>query len=287
MPVCPTWSVCGRQPALVTAREQPTAPPSSSASSSITAKPSAEPTPRPPETTTSASASDTPARRGRDALGHLDRVVGRRRRLDSTSGVARRRPRPRAARPSASSGEPWTRASSSRLPPQRTRVTVAGSPGVTDMQFAAIGRSSTRGDVREHLVAALGPGASTALGARSAIASASAAAQPPGRSRRLVDRRPRARHRRARARTSAPAAESSSAGSSTNTRTHRHSTPELAEHADHRGRGVGAVAEHLDLLARSRRQREPDHLEARVGPLRGRASSSGLRLARSRPGTDG
>ena len=27
MPVCPTWSVCGRQPAIVTAREQPTAPP--------------------------------------------------------------------------------------------------------------------------------------------------------------------------------------------------------------------------------------------------------------------
>src|SRR5258707_11505322 len=61
VPVCPTWSVCGRHPALVTAREQPTAPPSSSASSSITANPAADPTPRPPETTTSASASDTPA----------------------------------------------------------------------------------------------------------------------------------------------------------------------------------------------------------------------------------
>ena len=38
MPVWPTWSECGRQPALVTAREQPTAAPSSSASSSITAE---------------------------------------------------------------------------------------------------------------------------------------------------------------------------------------------------------------------------------------------------------
>ena len=52
--------MCGRQPAIVTAREQPTAAPSSAASSSIGAKPSAEPAPRPPETTTLASASETP-----------------------------------------------------------------------------------------------------------------------------------------------------------------------------------------------------------------------------------
>ena len=72
VPVCPTWSECGRQPALVTAREQPTAPPSSAASSSITAKPSAEPTPRPPETTTFASSSETPPRRRADPLGRRD-----------------------------------------------------------------------------------------------------------------------------------------------------------------------------------------------------------------------
>ena len=35
-----------------------------------------------------------------------------------------------------------TRASSSSDPPQRTRMTVAGSPGVTDTQLAAIGWSS-------------------------------------------------------------------------------------------------------------------------------------------------
>ena len=60
MPVWPTWSVCGRQPAMVTAREQPTAPPSAAASASTGAKPSAEPAPRPPLTTTLASASETP-----------------------------------------------------------------------------------------------------------------------------------------------------------------------------------------------------------------------------------
>ena len=60
VPVWPTWSVCGRQPALVTTREQPTAASSSPASSSRIPKPSAEPTPRPPLTTTLASASEMP-----------------------------------------------------------------------------------------------------------------------------------------------------------------------------------------------------------------------------------
>src|SRR5205085_5267507 len=53
-------SACGRQPALVTTREQPTAPPSRPASSSMIAKPFADPTPRPPLTTTFASLSETP-----------------------------------------------------------------------------------------------------------------------------------------------------------------------------------------------------------------------------------
>src|SRR6266851_3215059 len=60
VPVWPTWSEWGRQPALVTTREQPTAPPSRPASSSMMANPSFEPTPRPPLTTTFASARETP-----------------------------------------------------------------------------------------------------------------------------------------------------------------------------------------------------------------------------------
>src|SRR5829696_4308949 len=67
VPVWPTWSVCGRQPAMVTTREQPTAAFSTPASSSSMPKPSAEPTPRPPLTTTLASSSDTPAVGGHGA----------------------------------------------------------------------------------------------------------------------------------------------------------------------------------------------------------------------------
>src|SRR5450759_5986354 len=60
VPVWPTCSVWGRQPEMVTAREQPTAAPSRPARSTIGAKPAADPTPRPPVTTTLASASETP-----------------------------------------------------------------------------------------------------------------------------------------------------------------------------------------------------------------------------------
>src|SRR3972149_6715354 len=56
VPVCPTWSVCGRQPAMVTAREQPTGPPSRPASSSMIPNPSLDPAPRPPGTPTLAAA---------------------------------------------------------------------------------------------------------------------------------------------------------------------------------------------------------------------------------------
>src|SRR4029450_10425006 len=57
-PVCPTWSVWGRHPRLVTTREHPTTPPRSSASSSSGPNPSGPPTPRPPPTTTRASGSE-------------------------------------------------------------------------------------------------------------------------------------------------------------------------------------------------------------------------------------
>src|SRR5215470_16011990 len=55
LPVWPTWNWCGYQPASVTAREAPTAAPSASASCSMTPNPSADPVPRPPETTICAS----------------------------------------------------------------------------------------------------------------------------------------------------------------------------------------------------------------------------------------
>src|ERR1044072_3241228 len=55
LPVCPTWLVCGDQPASTAAREAPTAAPRESASASTTGKFSAPPTPRPPETTIAAS----------------------------------------------------------------------------------------------------------------------------------------------------------------------------------------------------------------------------------------
>src|SRR5215469_16634024 len=72
LPVWPTWNACGYQPASVTARDAPTAAPSASASCSITAKPSADPVPRPPETTICAS-----CRSGRAVLaGHDVNRVG-------------------------------------------------------------------------------------------------------------------------------------------------------------------------------------------------------------------
>ena len=129
VPVCPTWSVCGRQPAIVTAREQPTAPPSSPASSSTPAKPSAEPAPRPPETTTFASASEIPP------------VAAPTRSDTRTARAASEIAGANCSSPGAGSAVvsiatacgctvrsavgAWMRATSSRLPPQRTRVTSA------------------------------------------------------------------------------------------------------------------------------------------------------------------
>ncbi len=60
---------------------------------------------------------------------------------------------------------PWSRASSSRLPPQRTRVTVAGSPGVASMQFADIGRSAFAATCAITSLPRSVPGPTTAAGA--------------------------------------------------------------------------------------------------------------------------
>ena len=134
VPVWPTWSVCGRQPAIVTAREQPTAPPSRPASSSIGAKPSAR--------ADAAAAGDDDLRLGeRDAAAGGRDALATRTTRSAVVEVGREaldaRPPPAAVvgrdgvrlRPSAARGAQWRRASSSRLPPQRTRVTRAGRRG--------------------------------------------------------------------------------------------------------------------------------------------------------------
>ena len=102
------------------------------------AKPSADPTPRPPLTTTFASRSETPPALSSTRSSTRDERC-RRRRCE--------RSRPARLRPAGCvcgatvriRGEPCSRASSSRLPPQRTRVTTSPSIAVT---FAANGWSS-------------------------------------------------------------------------------------------------------------------------------------------------
>ena len=122
---------CGRQPALVTTREPPTAPPSRPASSSRSAKPSPLPTPRPPPTTTLASASEMRPRAGRLAARHVQREVrsvsGHR---NGTSTGAAPTAAAGTARPPRMSSGRWScrrigassQQSSSRLPAQRWRV---------------------------------------------------------------------------------------------------------------------------------------------------------------------
>ena len=70
MPVWPTWKAWGYQPASVTARDAPTAAPRASASSSMILNPSADPVPRPPDTTICAS-----VRSGRSPLAATARSV--------------------------------------------------------------------------------------------------------------------------------------------------------------------------------------------------------------------
>ena len=153
MPVWPTWSVCGRQPALVTTREQPTAPPSSAASSSMIAKPSAEPTPRPPLTTTLASTRETPAGRGCDAVHDADGEVGlgqrRRERLDPGGGAGRlRRDRVRRDREQLH-GRVDARLLEQAAAPAHARHLVAAHLGAVRRERQV----EARRDAREHLVA--------------------------------------------------------------------------------------------------------------------------------------
>ena len=145
MPVWPTWSVCGRQPAIVTTREQPTAAFRRPASSSRIPKPSAEPTPRPPLMTTLASAREMPlvsastrsatctARSDASSSGSNGLTSGASAPLTVVGWTA-------CGAHDSNKGEPCMRASSRRLPPHLTRVTVPSS--LAFVQFAANGRSS-------------------------------------------------------------------------------------------------------------------------------------------------
>ncbi len=67
-----------------------------------------------------------------------------------------------------------SRASSSSDPPQRRRVTVTGSPGVTAMQLAANGRPIRAATRAITSLPRSVPAAKTAVGSRWAIAAASA-----------------------------------------------------------------------------------------------------------------
>jgi hypothetical protein len=79
-----------------------------------------------------------------------------------------------------SSGEPISRASSSSEPPQRTRVTVAGSPPVTDTQLAAIGWSSLAATWARISLPRSEPGAVMAVAPRDSAISTSVCAQAAG-----------------------------------------------------------------------------------------------------------
>ena len=293
------------------------------------AKPSAEPTPRPPLTTTFASASETPppaaATRSSDAHAQvrvgerrrerLDRGAPPRRRLggDDVRRDGERAPASRAAR-----------ASSSRLPPQRMRVT---RDRVARRRRDAVGRErqvEPRGDVREHLVAAVGAGgddrapaasrageprprdAAQASGANAAVErlARDATCAEPRRAR--APQRPR-RRRAAPTRTASTGAspeptaretpsacsESSSASPpACSTKYERSQSgsrePQLRQHLDDGGRGLGAVAEDLaPACPTPAAARSAQLLEPRRRPRRRARAASGFDFARSRPGTDG
>ena len=77
-------------------------------------------------------------------------------------------------------GDPWIAASSSRLPPQRTRVTRMGSPPVTSTQFAASGRSAIADACASTSLPRGVPAATTAVGSTFSVSSTSARAIAAG-----------------------------------------------------------------------------------------------------------
>ena len=158
-PVWPIWSACGRQPRFVTTREPPTAPPRASASCCSTANPSALPTPRPPPTTTFASPSEIVP-----AAGSSRRTT----RTRTSSSVSSGTNDSTASSPGSAATAcgatvssltaPLSVASSSRLPPQRCRTTVVGSPSSRGDDVRGERQVEPRRDVRHHLGAAVARG---------------------------------------------------------------------------------------------------------------------------------
>src|SRR5690625_3059320 len=112
-PVCPTWVSGGAYPASTAARDAPTAAPSVSASCSTRAKSSFEPTPRPPETTTSA-----PRRSGGSETALASWMLS-----TGTPAAASTSPRVTCG---ALTGSPWA-----EMAPSRTTAT-ARSPSRTE-----------------------------------------------------------------------------------------------------------------------------------------------------------
>ena len=194
VPVCPTWSVCGRQPASsrpASSRRRRRAAPASSSSDGEALR-RADP----------AAAGDDDLRVGqRDAACRAPtRLVTRttrsasvelrRERLDAAgSAPAGVRPRPRAARRSAARTGACSRASSRRLPPQRTRVTSAGSPRRDGDAVGGQRQVEPRGDVGHDLVAALGARRRRRPSRRAARSRSTIAARPRRRRVRSETRR--------------------------------------------------------------------------------------------------
>ena len=299
MPVWPTWSVCGRQPALVTTREQPTAPPSSPASSSMIAKPSAEPTPRPPR-------DDDLGLGQRDAGGrrlrHARRPAPACPRAPAGRNVSHRRARrPRAAATAwgatvSSAASPCSRRSSRGCRPSALAGDLSGSPPVD--------RDAVGGQRQVELAATC---ASTSFPRRSRGADHAPARAAPSprraarRSRRLrdvgrggslrgsvVDRRraARARGRPGLGRTRAPAAALVRRPRRARPGAGRSCDPQRLQHLDQRRRRVGAVAQDSACLP------WPSGSASRSFSSRGSASAGvlaaiGLRCARSRPAPTG
>ena len=165
LPVWPTWSEWGRQPLLVTTREQPTAPPSRPASSSSDGEAVGR-AHAPPAAHHDRGAGQADAGGGRglpldDAGAPGGRVRARvsapRRSAPATRRAPARRPGTACAAPLRMRTGASSVACSSRLPPQRTRVTVH-APRSTSMSVDVGGEGQVLdgGHVGEHLVAAVG-----------------------------------------------------------------------------------------------------------------------------------
>ena len=223
----------------------------------MTEKPSGEPTPRPPETTTSASVSDTPPRCGGDRLRHGHDAIGsrgavtHRHRLhgvDRLGGNRMRGDREQQRRP-----DQHGLLEQGAAPAHAGHGAPGRSPAVTATQLAAIGRSSLAATCASTSLPRSLPGAIDRVGAggqldqrlrprrgreRAVHGNRADLAEPERRRRR---RRPAGRARRRRRPRSRGSCEH----------------PDLREHRDHGGGGLRAAAEHLGLLARSPRAR-PD-----------------------------